>query len=130
MFPVLVFLFLNLFLLHLFHHLFILGVHTCLGTRVEIRGQFVGISCRLPAYGFCGSNSGHRVWQHAPLPTKPSCQPIMFILSSYIIMGFLMTFSHIYACIFILFTGCYCLVPVPPPQSSSFRVLPLLLSCF
>lgn len=64
---------------------------------MEVREQFVGISCRLPSCGFCGSNSGHQVWQQAPLPTKPSL-PTHNVHSLFIHNnGFIMTFSHIYA---------------------------------
>lgn len=43
-------------------------------TQVDIRGQLVRVIYLLPQGGSCGLNSGHHVYQQAPLAAEPSCQ--------------------------------------------------------
>lgn len=41
----------------------------------EGQGQVVRAASLLLPYGYQRLNSGSQVWQQAPLPIRPSCQP-------------------------------------------------------
>lgn len=55
-------------------------IYMCDGVPVEVRGQLVRVRSLLPTCKTWVYNSGRAVWQQTPLPTEPSCQPILRML--------------------------------------------------